>query len=56
MFYLPYNLEEEIEKFRSLMIENARSMGFTHPKTVEISQVLDELIYIQQFSPGSLYS
>ncbi|MBP1082320.1 MULTISPECIES: aspartyl-phosphate phosphatase Spo0E family protein [Bacillus] len=52
MFYLPYNLEEEIENFRSLLIECALSMGFTHPKTVEVSQELDELMNIQQLNPN----
>lgn len=51
MFYLPYNLEEEIENFRNLMIECALSMGLTHPKTIEVSQELDELMNIQQLIP-----
>jgi hypothetical protein len=33
------------------MVEYALSKGFTHPKTIEISQELDELIYIQQLNP-----
>lgn len=37
-------LKEKIEHFRTLMIRTGMEKGFSNPKTIEISQSLDNLL------------
>lgn len=41
------SLTTKIESLRNVMIETARTHGFTSPETIKISQELDSLLLIK---------